>query len=106
MGEPLCLDKLGLAPPQGFLGPLALCHIDIDADHPWVTITVIGNKRAGLDPPHAGPREVDAVVDIVFALLLTEDLLAQYVSRLQTDLGATINMDAVRRAVSGGSDLN
>jgi len=37
---------------------------------------------------------------------MTEDLLAQYVSRLQTDLGATINMDAVRRAVSGGSDLN
>jgi len=37
---------------------------------------------------------------------MTEDLLAQYVSRLQTDLGATINMDAVRRAVSGGSDQN
>ena len=35
---------------------------------------------------------------------MTQDLLAQYVSRLQTDLGATINMDAVRRAVSGGSD--
>jgi peptidyl-prolyl cis-trans isomerase D len=37
---------------------------------------------------------------------ITEDLLAQYVSRLQTDLGATINMDAVRRSVSGGSDQN
>ena len=34
---------------------------------------------------------------------LTEDLLAQYVTRLQTDLGATINMDAVRRSVSGSS---
>ncbi len=34
---------------------------------------------------------------------ITEDLLAQYVSRLQTDLGATINMDAVRRSVSGSS---
>jgi len=37
---------------------------------------------------------------------ITEDLLAQYVSRLQTDMGATINMDAVRRAVSGSSDQN
>ena len=37
---------------------------------------------------------------------ITEDLLAQYVARLQTDLGATINMDAVRRSVSGGSDQN
>ena len=37
---------------------------------------------------------------------ITEDLLAQYVSRLQTDLGATINMDAVRRSVSGSSDQN
>ena len=34
---------------------------------------------------------------------LTEDLLAQYVAQLQNDLGATINMDAVRRAVSGSS---
>ena len=34
---------------------------------------------------------------------ITEDLLAQYVARLQTDLGATINMDAVRRSVSGSS---
>ncbi len=37
---------------------------------------------------------------------ITEDLLAQYVARLQTDLGATINMDAVRRSVSGSSDQN
>lgn len=37
---------------------------------------------------------------------LTEDLLAQYVGRLQTELGATINMDAVRRVASGSSDLN
>ena len=34
---------------------------------------------------------------------ITEDLLAQYVTRLQTDLGATINMDAVRRIVGGSS---
>jgi peptidyl-prolyl cis-trans isomerase D len=37
---------------------------------------------------------------------LTEDLLAQYVTQLQNDLGATINMDAVRRSVSGSSDQN
>jgi peptidyl-prolyl cis-trans isomerase D len=37
---------------------------------------------------------------------LSEDLLAQYVGRLQTDLGATINMDALRRVASGSSDQN
>jgi peptidyl-prolyl cis-trans isomerase D len=37
---------------------------------------------------------------------LTEDLLAQYVTRLQTDFGATINQDALRRVASGGSDQN
>jgi peptidyl-prolyl cis-trans isomerase D len=34
---------------------------------------------------------------------LTEDLLAQYVAQLQTDLGATINQDALRRVASGSS---
>ena len=37
---------------------------------------------------------------------ITEDLLAQYIARLQADLGATINMDAVRRSASGGGDQN
>ena len=37
---------------------------------------------------------------------LTEDLMAQYVARLQTDLGATINMDALRRVTSGSTDQN
>ncbi len=37
---------------------------------------------------------------------LTEDLLAQYVGRLQTELGATINMEALRRVASGSSDQN
>ena len=37
---------------------------------------------------------------------LTEDLLAQYVAQLQNDLGATINMDALRRVSSGSSDQN
>jgi peptidyl-prolyl cis-trans isomerase D len=34
---------------------------------------------------------------------LTEDLLAQYVAQLQTELGATINQDALRRVASGSS---
>jgi peptidyl-prolyl cis-trans isomerase D len=33
---------------------------------------------------------------------LTEDLLSQYVLRLQSDIGATINMDALRRVNSPG----
>jgi peptidyl-prolyl cis-trans isomerase D len=43
-------------------------------------------------------------IDDAMRRAITEDLLAQYVARLQTDLGATINMDAVRRSVSGGSE--
>jgi peptidyl-prolyl cis-trans isomerase D len=37
---------------------------------------------------------------------ITEDLLAQYVQRLQTDIGATINADALRRVTAGGADQN
>jgi peptidyl-prolyl cis-trans isomerase D len=37
---------------------------------------------------------------------LTEDLLAQYVSQLQNELGATINTEALRRVASGSSDQN
>ena len=37
---------------------------------------------------------------------LTEDMLAQYVSRLRTDIGATINLDALRRVSSGSTDQN
>jgi len=37
---------------------------------------------------------------------LTEDMLAQYVQRLQTDIGATINLEALRRVSSGGTDQN
>jgi hypothetical protein len=33
---------------------------------------------------------------------LSEDLLSQYVLRLQSDIGATINMDALRRVNSPG----
>ena len=37
---------------------------------------------------------------------LTEDLLAQYVARVQADIGVNINMDALRRVASGSSDQN
>jgi peptidyl-prolyl cis-trans isomerase D len=37
---------------------------------------------------------------------MSEDLLAQYVQRLQTDIGATINFDVVRRVASGSTDQN
>jgi len=37
---------------------------------------------------------------------LSEDLLAQYVGRLQTELGASINTEALRRVASGSSDQN
>jgi peptidyl-prolyl cis-trans isomerase D len=33
---------------------------------------------------------------------LTEDMMAQYVQRLQTDIGRTVNQRALRQAVAGG----
>ncbi len=37
---------------------------------------------------------------------LTEDVMAQYVTRLQNEFGATINQDALRRVATGSSDQN
>lgn len=37
---------------------------------------------------------------------LAEDILAQYVARLQSDLGVSINEAAVRMAVGGGDNIN
>jgi hypothetical protein len=37
---------------------------------------------------------------------LTEDLLGQYVLRLQTDFGATINLNALRSVSSSGDQTN
>lgn len=37
---------------------------------------------------------------------LSDDLLGQYITRVQTDLGATINAQALARVVGGGTDQN
>jgi hypothetical protein len=37
---------------------------------------------------------------------LTEDIIGQYVLRLQNDLGTSINMNAVRQVSSGSVDRN
>ena len=37
---------------------------------------------------------------------LTEDVRTQYIQRLRTDIGATVNLEAVRRASSGSTDQN
>ena len=48
----------------------------------------------------AGSAESRRIVDAL-RRPLAEDLLSQYVARLRTDLGATINMDALRRVAGG-----
>ncbi len=37
---------------------------------------------------------------------MTEDILAQYVARVQDELGVSINETAVRSVVGGGNELN
>jgi peptidyl-prolyl cis-trans isomerase D len=43
-------------------------------------------------------------IDDAMRRAFTEDLLAQYVARLRTDIGTSINMDALRRVNSPGGD--
>ena len=56
---------------------------------------------AGLRAAAAETKRIDDALRRAIA----EDLIAQYVARLQTDLGATINQEALRQ-VAGGSSQN
>ncbi len=53
-----------------------------------------------LDPGAAETKKLDTAL----RRSLGEDLLAQYVTRLETDLGTTINQDALRTAIGGGAN--
>jgi peptidyl-prolyl cis-trans isomerase D len=68
----------------------------------WVVFRVTDIAVADFD---AASPEVKRIADQM-RRSLTEDMLAQYVQRLQTDIGATIYQDALRRVASGSTDQN
>src|SRR5262249_52865505 len=56
----------------------ALCDVDVDAHHALrVTITIVRDEAARLDPPHSTVQENNAVLHIVFAPPLTECMTAK-----------------------------
>jgi len=68
----------------------------------WTVFRVTDITVADFD---AASPEVKRIADQM-RRSLTEDMLAQYVQRLQTDIGATIYQDALRRVASGSTDQN
>jgi len=68
----------------------------------WTVFRVTDITVADFD---AASPEVKRIADQM-RRSLTEDVLAQYVQRLQTDIGATIYQDALRRVASGSTDQN
>jgi len=65
----------------------------------WVVFRVTDISVPDFDPNSTeGKRIVDAA-----KRTLGEDIIAQYVQRLQTDLGATINQTALQQVVSGST---
>ena len=68
----------------------------------WVVFRVTDIAVSDFD---AASPEVKRITDQM-RRGLTEDMLAQYVQRLRTDIGATVNLDAVRRVSSGSTDQN
>ena len=68
----------------------------------WTVFRVTDITVADFD---ANSPEVKRIADQM-RRSLTEDMLAQYVQRLQTDIGTTIYQDALRRVASGSTDQN
>ncbi len=66
----------------------------------WVVFRVTGVTVPPLDPNSADAKRIrDGLAN-----LLTQDLVAQYISDLQTSLGATINETALNQVVGGAAN--
>ena len=63
----------------------------------WIVFRVTDITVSDFD---AASPEVKRITDQM-RRSLTEDMLAQYVQRLRTDIGATVNLEALRRVVVG-----
>ena len=56
-------------------------------------------KVPPLDPEAADAKRIDEAL----TARNTEDLIAQYVARLQSDIGVTINQSALNQVTGGGT---
>jgi peptidyl-prolyl cis-trans isomerase D len=65
----------------------------------WVVFRVTDSTVPDLVPTSG---EAKRITDAM-RRQISEDLIAQYITRLQVDIGATINQAALRQAVAGGS---
>ena len=68
----------------------------------WVVFRVTDTSVPDFDPASTDSKRI---VDMV-RRTMTDDIYLQYVQRLQTDIGATINNDVLRRVSSGTTDQN
>ncbi len=68
----------------------------------WVVFRVTDAAVSDFDATSA---EAKRAADLIRRALV-EDLLGQYVQRLRADIGATVNLDAVRRVSSGSTEQN
>jgi peptidyl-prolyl cis-trans isomerase D len=68
----------------------------------WVVFRVTDIAVSDFD---AASPEVKRITDQMRQSLI-DDIRTQYVQRLRTDIGATVNLEAVRRVSSGSTDQN
>jgi peptidyl-prolyl cis-trans isomerase D len=52
-------------------------------------------------PPYLTTSQQSESVETQLRTVFTDDVLAQYVARVQNEVGVTINQDVLRRAVGG-----
>jgi peptidyl-prolyl cis-trans isomerase D len=64
---------------------------------------VVFNVTAASMPPFVTSTNEAQRIEEQLRILLTDDLLAQYIAQLQKDLGVTINEQNMRRAIGGES---
>jgi peptidyl-prolyl cis-trans isomerase D len=62
---------------------------------------VIFRPTGAFVPPYVTTSQASETVENQLRTVFTDDVLSQYVSRIQSEVGVTINQDVLRRAVGG-----
>ncbi|KAA2243934.1 peptidylprolyl isomerase [Salinarimonas soli] len=62
---------------------------------------VVFRPTAATVPPYLSTAQASETVENQLRTVFTDDVLSQYISRIQTEVGVSINQDALRRAVGG-----
>jgi peptidyl-prolyl cis-trans isomerase D len=70
------------------------------ASSQWIVFRVTGVTVPPLDMASTDARRIQSTLQSAYS----EDILAQFIARLQTDLGATINEAALAQVIGGTSN--